>query len=192
MNCPSDEMLGEFVDSPESFSSDSSLSQHVNECSSCAAKIRSAELLFGRVADAMATDVPESVFLVARSRIESHETRKRQLQFSVAIVATMVVCLTSLTLFQSESFLSPSPFQATSDQHKSESSPQEDGVALIDSGDASETAMATVSAGPDSIVVPIETESREISIFMIYPTVNRELSDDSTLRHQPISSIARS
>ena len=180
MNCPSEETLFETIDSPERLMSDSAVARHVNECRSCAKKLQAAEQLIDMVASTGQSEIPESAFLAARNRIESHEAHKRHLQFAFAAVAMMLLCLSCLSWFPSTTSSNASVKQGVKSSVTSESH----------SNDT--TASATVSVDSSAIAVPIETESSELSLFIIYPTIPAELSADSTSNNQSSISIARS
>ncbi len=178
MNCPSDETLDEFIDFGSSSISDSLLREHVKECALCSEKLRTAELTFELVEASMATEVPAEVFLLTRSRLDMHEARKRTLQFGFAAVAMMIACVSSMSLL---------PLSAPPTTHSAaDESPSTHGETPH-----SET-LASVTANSDSIVVPVESTSENVSVFLIYPTVKADVPDDSTFRNQPITSIARS
>ena len=185
MNCPSDDELCETLNDDRTEVCSPAVLEHVRTCEYCAEKIAAQRRLSSLIESTMAADVPSDVFLIAQSRIESHETRKRNLAISLAIIAVMLVCVTNLSWFTSTSHP-----QITN---------QDDGSATemasphnIADGEPIPASLATVTVGDNSLVVPLESESDAISIFMIYPTVAPETSDDSSSHQQPVHFIARS
>ena len=178
MTCPSDETLFEIVDFSLSSAPESPLHEHVKECPQCADKLRSAELALKLVESSMATEVPDDLFRMARSRIDMHESRKRTLQFGFTALAIMIACVSSMRLLPSDA---PPTIRSAADE-----SPNTLGT------DSHTETLVSVRVNSDSIVVPVESTSDNISLFLIYPTVKVEAPDKSSFRNQPITSIARS
>ena len=178
MNCPSDETLFEIVDLRLSSAPESPLHEHVKECPQCSEKLRSAVLALKLVESSMVTEVPDDMFRMARSRIAMHESRKRTLQFGFAAVVIMIACISNMSLLPSDA---PPTIQSAADESPSPLGTESHTETLV-----------SVSANSDSIVVPVESTSDNISLFLIYPTVKVEVPDKSSFRNQPITYLARS
>ncbi|MCA9212711.1 MAG: hypothetical protein KDB27_06590 [Planctomycetales bacterium] len=178
MNCPTENELFEIMLDATSASSD--LCEHLEQCDVCQQALESEFELSALLAKATKLHVPTDAYQAVQQRIESHEQRKARLRYSIAVVGIMIVVFTSAVQRQS----GDKPTGRRDSVVVGESTPSRNSR-------PAKQLEVSVASDADTIVVPVESESTEMSVFLIYPTITDQSINDSSQIHHPIP-VARS
>lgn len=188
-DCPSEEELDAYRNEELSTTQYRSITTHIAECEVCAATLQECKTLYESLGGAIVRPrASDELFNSVRRRIEVHEKHRQRLQISIVLLVSMGACLFGVNRLNN--FSDPT----ITKQEKASITARHTDV-LTDQGFASDQQTkdrVVVTTGADAIALPVESGDVDVSIYFVYPTVQSESGDESSLDAGKPTSIVRS